>query len=507
MNVSHIFRPVPPEDWLVILSLFLGIIALIGLAEAVRGYFQWRQEFSRKLVHIVVGLLTIFAPMLLHASLPLLIVAAFFTLVNFIATRKGLLKGMHGERKTYGTTFYPISFFVLVLFAWQDYKIVLIGAMVVLALGDAAAAIVGESLSRARKYVLITEEKSIEGSAAMFFVSAAALFVVIQFYPFNSQFATASPLTALCFALVTAAVATAAESLSAKGSDNLSVPLFSALILYFMISHTYAENVQLTLAVGISLVFALASYRAKFLDKSGAVAAFLLAVVIFGFGGWKWAIPILTFFILSSVLSRIGRIAKSSLEDVFEKGSQRDYAQALANGGAAGFIMILYMFFGNEQMYLLYLAALAAAMADTWATEIGTLSRQTPRLISNFKKVSVGTSGGITLAGTAGSILGALVLSLSGWAFIANPESTSILMLLVVMSGTLAGLLDSFLGATIQIQYRCPICKKITEKRYHCQDVPTQPLKGWKWMSNDVVNFINTLSAVALMGGALVLLA
>ena len=50
---------------------------------------------------------------------------------------------------------------------------------------------------------------------------------------------------------------------------------------------------------------------------------------------------ILTFFILSSLLSRLGRSAKARYDLIFEKGSRRDHAQVLANGGIAGALMVL----------------------------------------------------------------------------------------------------------------------------------------------------------------------
>lgn len=256
---------------------------------------------------------------------------------------------------------------------------------------------------------------------------------------------------------------------------------------------------HLIIAVILALFASLASYRAKFLNQSGAVATFILAVIIFGFGSWKWSIPILVFFISSSLLSKIGKKRKTVLKDVFEKGSRRDYAQVLANGGVAGLMMILYIFLKNPELYWFYLAAIAAATADTWATEIGTLSKQPPLLITNFKKVPVGTSGGITFFGISGAIFGAFILSASGWIYLTNPQSQTIIILLISASGFAGSIVDSLLGATIQIKFRCPSCSQVTEKRIHCGGASTQAVTGIKWMTNDVLNFLNTISAVIFL--------
>jgi uncharacterized protein (TIGR00297 family) len=503
MNFTHILKPVPPKGWVIISLLFLGIIVLLGLSEIVRRRLDWPAEFSRKLVHISAGILFFFAPILIESSLPFVIIALLFIIINYIALKKGFLKGMNGERETFGTIFYPISFLILVLFAWQDHKIIIIISMMIMAIGDALAAIVGESLPNTHNYLLITEKKTLEGSITMFVTSTIIIFVVLQSNSFRSYVVAYSSVYVLWIAIITAVISTVAEALSTKGSDNLSVPLFSAVILYFMINHTSAENVQLTIGLILATIVSIVSFYFRFLDKSGAVATFLLAAIIFGFGGWKWSIPILVFFVSSSLLSMVGKTRKIKVEQIFEKSSHRDYAQVLANGGVAGIIMIIYMFYEIPNLYIFYLAAIAAAIADTWATEIGTLTEQQPRLINNLQKVPLGTSGGITTLGILGSLLGALIIAMSGLIFITNLSSKTLILFLITFSGTLASLVDSYLGATVQIKYQCPICNKITERKIHCNKIPTTPIGGIDWISNDIVNLINTLSSVIFISFAI----
>jgi len=501
MNLSHLLQPVPAHDWITIAILFVGIALLIALSEWVRHKLNWSEEFSRKLVHILVGVLMFFSPVLLVSSLPLVLIATFFTVLNLVATKKGWLKGMHGERKTYGTVYYPLSFLILVVLCWENYKIILIASLMILAIADALAAIVGESIKNPRKYVLISEQKSFEGSVTMFFVSTLMTMLALTYYPFNSVPAIDSAITVLWISVITGVIATAAEALSSKGSDNLTVPIFVAIFLYFMLGHSIQGNIQLTMGIIFGAIFAYFSLKAQFLNNSGAVATFLLAAVIFGFGGWKWTLPILLFFILSSLLSKLGREEKVSYDTMFEKGSKRDYAQVIANGGVAGILVICYLFYQSSLIYIFYLAAVAAAMADTWATEIGTLSKQQPRLFSTFKKVAPGTSGGITFAGLVGATLGAFLIALCGWQFLDNFTSYDIPFTLVgiTLSGFFASLFDSLVGATVQAQYRCPTCHKMTEKRHHCDGIVTRLEKGFKWMNNDMVNLLNTVSALSFM--------
>jgi uncharacterized protein (TIGR00297 family) len=493
MNFTHVLETPPSSDWINLALLFIGIFILIIFSEVIRKKLHWSQEATRKIVHISVGLLLLLTPLLLKTSLPLVVISMFFTVFNFVALKKNLLRGIHIDRHNLGTVYYAFSFLILVLLFWTDYKIIIIAAMMVMAVGDAAAAIVGHNIRNPHTYHLIRDLKSREGSATMFLVSTVAIFLTFLLYPPNLATSNHPIFYLLLFSLMTAAVATAAEALGDRGNDNLFVPLLTAVVLYFLLSGAELQHFQFLFGMLLGGMVAWSSYKVRFLTTNGSMATFLLASVIFGFGGWKWTIPITTFFLLSSLLSKMG---KTSYEDIFEKGSRRDYLQVWANGGVAGLLMIWEILKPHPYIYLAYLGAMAAATADTWATEIGVRIGRKPRLISTFKPVSPGTSGGVTLGGLLGAMLGALILALTGFGFLAEYQTVErvLIIFLITLAGMAASLVDSFLGATVQVQYRCDVCHKITEKRFHCQTNQTVPISGLKWMSNDMVNFINTLT-------------
>lgn len=495
MNLTHIFQIPPLSDWLHLLLLFLGIFLLIFISEIIRKKLNWGQQATRKVVHISVGLLMLLTPIFLETSLPLLSIAAFFTLFNYIAIRKQLLPGMHISRDNLGTVYYPFSFLVLVLLFWAQYKVIVIASVMVMAIGDAAAAIVGEALSKSHRYRLIQDEKSFEGSATMLLVSAAAIFITFLFFPSQIGALSNNYLLLYGISFLTALVATAGEALGNRGNDNLIVPLLTGAVLYFFLtgnSHLYFQFFMGTL---LGLFIAFLSLKLKFLSASGAVTTFLLATLIYGFGGWTWTVPVLTFFVLSSLLSKIGKRKKARFDLIFEKGDRRDAGQVFANGGIAGLLMILFVFVPDKVIYLMYLASLAAAAADTWATEIGVLWGNNPRLIYNLKPVPAGTSGGVTLSGFAAALLGAGFIGVSGMFFpLAQTAWRSAgILVLIAGAGFFGSLIDSLLGATLQAQYRCDICGKITESKIHCQK-PTRLVTGISRIDNDRVNFLNTLS-------------
>jgi uncharacterized protein (TIGR00297 family) len=251
---------------------------------------------------------------------------------------------------------------------------------------------------------------------------------------------------------------------------------------------------QLVLAFLLSgLVAALAYWRGS-LAPSGAVGALVVGTIIYGLGGWVWGILLALFFISSSLLSHYKEREKQAVAEKFDKGHRRDLGQVLANGGAGAIVALLHVFFPAPFWLPLFLGTMATVTADTWATELGTLSQRPPRLITNGQIVPVGTSGGISSFGTAVSFSGGLLIGLAAGLL----SQTNILTLTIAggIGGLAGSLCDSLLGATVQQIYSCVRCEKETEKKLHCGQ-PTRPLRGWGWMNNDMVNFL-----ASLFGGA-----
>jgi uncharacterized protein (TIGR00297 family) len=266
---------------------------------------------------------------------------------------------------------------------------------------------------------------------------------------------------------------------------------------------------QMVIGAVLAFVVVMGSYFARALTVSGALTAFVLGTLFFGFGGLPWAALLLTFFVTSSFLSLIFKHRKNQEGVEFEKGSRRDGWQVLANGGIAGLMVMLGMIFpGSIFPWMAGAGALAAANADTWATELGILSRSDPVMITTGTQVPRGTSGGVSLAGMLAALSGSFVMGTVFWVFtpvlFANlGDHTRWWMAgMVILAGVAGSLVDSLLGATVQAIYYCPACQKETEKHplHHC-GTPTRQVRGLKWLNNDWVNFFCTFS------GALIALA
>jgi len=247
-------------------------------------------------------------------------------------------------------------------------------------------------------------------------------------------------------------------------------------------------NLLIGLVVGS--VIGVLAYRYEALSRSGSIAAAILGGLIFHWGGMPGAVVLLIFFGSSSLLTRSFRERKRSASLHYAKGGARDLAQVLANGGVAGVALAFFSFTGESAWAFAFVGALAAANADTWGTELGTLSTGPPRMITSGRRVPAGTSGAVSGVGMLGSVAGAGLIALAGSWLFGLPQ--------ILLAGSVAGFVgamaDSLLGACCQGVYYCPNCQSETELApLHLCGSETVLARGVTWISNDMVNLVATL--------------
>jgi uncharacterized protein (TIGR00297 family) len=264
-------------------------------------------------------------------------------------------------------------------------------------------------------------------------------------------------------------------------------------------------------------VVALLAWRAGALTRSGAIAAFVVGTLTYGAGTIGFTLILLAFFVSSVVLSRFGRARKRALTDVGKAGA-RDAMQVLANGGVATLFAAGFGFTHDVRWAIAFAGAYAAATADTWATEIGTLARSTPRSIVGFKPIATGLSGGVTLPGTLAEIAGALwigvvapvgiVLAYAlsdadfGFSYSGSVAVAALRVLAVVpLAGIAGATADSLLGATVQELRWCDACARTCETDPHGCGGASRLARGIPGVSNDIVNLVATAVGAAVAVG------
>lgn len=239
----------------------------------------------------------------------------------------------------------------------------------------------------------------------------------------------------------------------------------------------------------LSALFGVVAWQLRWLRGDGAVAAALFGWTLLVLGDVAWIAPAAAFFVGSSVLSNVGKARKRQAQQLETKGHQRDAEQVLANGGIGWLLLLAFSFWDEPLLYTGFVGAFAAAAADTWATEIGTLSSRPPRSIVSGQPMPPGESGGVTLLGALGAVLGAAMVG--GVAVLASGDAWGIAVLWTLV-GTLASFFDSLLGATAQGKYQQVTTGRMVEKLPD-ETLGYQRIQGWAWVTNDMVNWGATL--------------
>lgn len=248
----------------------------------------------------------------------------------------------------------------------------------------------------------------------------------------------------------------------------------------------------LILSTGIG---GLAYWRGS-LTRSGWAGAILTGTLTFGFGGWSWGLTLITFFLSSSFLSHYKeQIKEARAAEKFAKGGKRDFAQALANGGVGAVLALLYGLLQQPPLLMAaFLGVMATVTADTWATELGVLSPDQPRLITTGKPVEAGTSGGITVHGSVASAAGGLLIGLAMlyFTFLTHKALLWWFIPAGLLGGFFGSMSDSLMGATKQAIFCYPNGKE-TEKVVGKDGTPNTFVRGWRWLNNDLVNLLSSL--------------
>jgi phytol kinase len=201
---------------------FIYVFLALGIAEGLRRAFKWPVEFTRKVVHISVGMWAWGTAALFTNKWLALICPASFIVLNYISYKRGLFLAMESNDKSnLGTVYFPIAFVALILILFDESKFAFALSLMPLTWGDSFAAIVGKRFGK-HPYTVFGSQRSIEGSAAMFIFSFFSTAIPIYFHLLPA-------LNWMPFAFVLAAFATAIEMVSPRGLDNILIPASSML--------------------------------------------------------------------------------------------------------------------------------------------------------------------------------------------------------------------------------------------------------------------------------------
>ncbi len=275
-------------------------------------------------------------------------------------------------------------------------------------------------------------------------------------------------------------LAAAVATWSGKVDDSFAMPLFA----FLSVNYIYTPPSGLAAGFGFSLIASSFAYYLRALDLNGLVAGVLVGSFVYAASPLLFLV-MLSFLVSSSLLGRFSRH-----DERYQTKGKRNAIQVMAN--AFSVCLAAALILSGKDLMGPGIAAVAAAAADTWATEIGSLSRRKPRLITTLRPVERGKSGGVTPLGLGASLLAGVFIFLVTYPF------TGITYLAPAIAGGAVGsLVDSLFGAAIQGVYTCRVCGRTTEREFHCGKTTVLERGIW-WFNNDLVNLASTLIAMVV---------
>jgi phytol kinase len=213
--------------WLGLVIAFGYIFAIIGLAEGLRRWRGYSSDFTRKVIHIGVGMLSWALPWLFDTPWPFVAAAAVFVVINLLDWRYGLIAAMSSaDRSNLGTVYFPLAAAVVAVLFWARPPL-MVAALMPLTWGDGLAPVVGRAVGR-RGYTIRGHRRTIEGSIGLFVAAFIFTWLALWLMPGAPNL---SPIDALAPALIVSLAAALVEAISIWGLDNLTITATAALIL------------------------------------------------------------------------------------------------------------------------------------------------------------------------------------------------------------------------------------------------------------------------------------
>lgn len=250
---------------------------------------------------------------------------------------------------------------------------------------------------------------------------------------------------------------------------------------------------NLIISILLSLLLGGIAYLKKALTIPALILAVIFSIIISYYGGLTSFIILVTVF-LGSIITKIFQKEK--------KKQSRNIIQIICNVGIPTISIIIYGLTKNDIYLLIYASVMSESLADTLASDIGKLSKKDPVNILTWKKSKKGLSGNISMLGLFSALIGTILI---GIIYYVGMEQSLLSFMIIVLSGFLGSVIDSILGATFQVKYRCPKCKEIVEQKNHCETFATY-YKGIKVINNNTVNFLTNLIVFLILVLALIIL-
>jgi len=456
-----------------------------------------RSELPRKLVHVGMGAFALMLRWLTPWQAAFMAVAALILNAFFLHRITGgrlLRSEERGSRFSRGVVLYP-AILLLTFIVFRSRLELAAGIWALLAVGDGMAALSGLALRGPR--LAWNPKKSWSGLVAFVVFGTAASAWVIRWvqqagtWTVGGSVLSGGLLTlgesdasgrigdafllggvvgdagatgvsgSLSFLVIGCLVATTAaalvESLDTKADDNILVPVVGGAVLWvatlvdpeLLVRAGVAGAWPAVLLTGlvITVPVTFIAYVARAVDRSGATVGVLLATVLYAYAGWPGLVMLGGLMVVGTGVTQLAYTRKEVLGVAEGRGGRRGIGSVVANAGAGvAFAILAVVTPYSEAFTIAMVAAFATALFDTTATELGQAFARRQVLITTWRAVPEGTTGGVSVLGTLSGVGGATVLAALGWAM---GLISGAAVLAVVLGAFFGSTLESFLGATM----------------------------------------------------------
>ncbi|PPT10409.1 hypothetical protein CKA32_001637 [Geitlerinema sp. FC II] len=214
----------------------------------------------------------------------------------------------------------------------------------------------------------------------------------------------------------------------------------------------------------------------KLLTPAGYAHAWILGVLVWGCLGWRGYAVVMFYFLVGSAVTRIGMAEKEAAGIAEKRGGARGPENVWGSALTAAICAVAYFLTNwhfspssplplspSPLLLLGYVASFATKLSDTTASEVGKAYGKRTFLITTLQPVDRGTEGAVSLEGTLAGVVASVAIAALGWG-IGLIDSLGLVW--CVLAAFVATNAESFIGATLQDEF--------------------------DWMTNEVVNFINT---------------
>ena len=458
--------------YLTILGYVFALIFLLGPLVV-----KWANgETSRKITHTMLFMVWVFIDIFFRDTIHQIIIPIIFLILNALSFKFKIYKSVEREDNNHlGTVYFAIAITVVMTLAYFFPELYYPSGVAAFCLtfGDGFAALMGYNFP-SRK---LRGGKSILGFFSCFGASVLCLLAFKMLY-WNDLSISAI--------FIVAAMAAISELVD-KGLDN-----FTVTFVTFGLSHVLVSYPSPALSWGLGLAAAI--FFLVYLSKSITYYGSLLSmVVVFCFTYFGGVIGI-TFLLLNYFsIFAIGLVRRKHTVGTKEKHS-RGFLQILINGGLGTLLVVLYGLLQHPFLLAASMLSIGGNFIDSVSSDVGTLSRHDPYDLLRRETVARGLSGGVTWLGTASALAFSVLIGLYAALALKQGFLFGCLCAALVFAQSA---LDTVLGSSVQVKYRCTACGIVTEQKNHC-DTTTEYLRGWQFMDNNAVNMLSSLLITAL---------